>query len=219
MLSFRWFTAVLPLALALAAGLAAAAEVRVVGLFPGAAVINLEGRRQILRIGQEGPGGVRLLEADSRGALLQVDGVARRYELTRDYGAGEGFAPPGRASLGIARGEGGHYWVAGSIGGQPVQFLVDTGATTVALSESQARRLGIDYRRGGRPVRVSTANGIAQGWQVKLERVKVGALEVLGVESVVLQGDSPGTALLGMSFLNRVRWREEQGMLMLESKL
>lgn len=217
MLRFRWFTAVL--SLVFAAGLAAAVQVRVVGLFPGAAVINVDGRRQLLKIGQEGPGGIRLVAADSRGALLRVDGVERRYELTRDYGEGDGFAPPDKGRLGIARGEGGHYWVAGSIGGQAVQFLVDTGATTVALSESQARRLGIDYRGGGRPVRVSTANGTAQGWQVKLSRVKVGTLEVLGVEAVILQGDSPSTALLGMSFLNRVRWREEQGMLMLESKL
>jgi len=217
MLRFRWFVAGLPLAVA--ASLAAAPQVRVVGLFPGAAVVNLDGRRQLLKVGQEGPGGVRLVAADSRGALLQVDGVERRYELTREYGEGDGFAPPGKARLGVARGEGGHYWVAGAIGGQPVQFLVDTGATTVALSESQARRLGIDYRGGGRPVRVSTANGTTQGWQVKLERVKVGVLEVLGVEAVVLQGDSPSTALLGMSFLNRVRWREEQGLLMLESKL
>ncbi|SEJ33984.1 aspartyl protease family protein [Azotobacter beijerinckii] len=217
MLRFRWFVAGLPLAVV--ASLAAAPQVRVVGLFPGAAVVNLDGRRQLLKVGQEGPGGVRLIAADSRGALLQVDGVERRYELTREYGEGDGFAPPGKARLGVARGEGGHYWVAGAIGGQPVQFLVDTGATTVALSESQARRLGIDYRGGGRPVRVSTANGTTQGWQVKLERVKVGALEVLGVEAVVLQGDSPSTALLGMSFLNRVRWREEQGLLMLESKL
>ncbi|SFA81475.1 retropepsin-like aspartic protease family protein [Azotobacter beijerinckii] len=217
MLRFRWFVAGLPLAVA--ASLAAAPQVRVVGLFPGAAVVNLDGRRQLLKVGQEGPGGVRLIAADSRGALLQVDGVERRYELAREYGEGDGFAPPGKARLGVARGEGGHYWVAGAIGGQSVQFLVDTGATTVALSESQARRLGIDYRGGGRPVRVSTANGTTQGWQVKLERVKVGALEVLGVEAVVLQGDSPSTALLGMSFLNRVRWREEQGLLMLESKL
>ena len=217
MLHVRWFTAILPLLLA--AGLAVAAEVRVVGLFPGAAVLNVDGRRQLLKVGQEGPGGVQLLEADGRGALLRVEGVERRYELTRDYGTGEGFAPPGKARLGVARGEGGHYWVAGAVDGQPVQFLVDTGATTVALSESQARRLGVDYRGDGRPVRVSTANGTAQGWQVKLNRVKVGSLEVLGVEAVVLQGDSPGTALLGMSFLNRVRWREEQGMLMLESKL
>jgi len=214
---FRGF--VTGLLLIFAASLTAAPQIRVVGLFPGAAVVNLDGRRQLLKVGQEGSGGVRLIAADSRSALLRVDGVEQRYELTREYGEGDGFAPPGKARLGVARGEGGHYWVAGAIGGQSVQFLVDTGATTVALNESQARRLGIDYRGSGRPVRVSTASGQSKGWQIKLDRVKVGTLEVLGVEAVVLQGDSPATALLGMSFLNRVRWREEQGLLTLESKL
>ena len=52
-----------------------------------------------------------------------------------------------------------------------------------------------------------------------LDRVKVGDLEVLGVEAVVLEGGAPHEALLGMSFLSRVGWREEQGMLVLESKL
>ena len=55
-----------------------------------------------------------------------------------------GYAEPERKQLSIAKGQGGHYWIAGSINGQPVQFLVDTGATSVAINENQARRLGID---------------------------------------------------------------------------
>ena len=59
----------------------------------------------------------------------------------------------------------------------------------------------------------------ARGWRVRLDRVKVGDIEVLGVEAVVLEGGAPAEALLGMSFMGRVGWREEQGMLVLESKL
>ena len=65
----------------------------------------------------------------------------------------------------------------------------------------------------------STAGGNVKAWQIKLDSVKVGALEVLGVEAAVLEGDSPTEVLLGMSFLSRVRWREENGVLQLESKL
>ncbi|MNJ66286.1 hypothetical protein D3C77_623510 [compost metagenome] len=65
----------------------------------------------------------------------------------------------------------------------------------------------------------STASGTAKGWKLSVDRVKVGSLEVLGVDAVVLEGDAPTEALLGMSFLSRVRWREEQGVLVLESKL
>ena len=65
----------------------------------------------------------------------------------------------------------------------------------------------------------STAGGNIRGWRIKLDRVKVGSIEVLGVEGVVLEGDAPTEVLLGMSFLSRVRWREENGVLLLESKI
>ncbi|MBD2835489.1 TIGR02281 family clan AA aspartic protease [Pseudomonas sp. JM0905a] len=210
--------------LALAPLLAAATQVQVVGLFPGAAVINVDGQRKLVKVGQTGPGGVQVISADSKGAVLRVDGVERHFGLSREYNpAGSGDSPgtpasPQKAQLSIARGNNGHYQVAGSIEGHPVQFLVDTGATSVAMNEGQARRLGIDYRVKGLPMKASTASGTVNAWRVKFDRIKVGSLEVLGVEGAVIEGEAPVEVLLGMSFLNRVRWREEQGVLMLESK-
>ncbi|MDH4568486.1 TIGR02281 family clan AA aspartic protease [Pseudomonas sp. BN414] len=211
--------------LALAPLLADATQVQVVGLFPGAAVLNVDGQRKLVKVGQTGPGGVQVISADSKGAVLRVDGVERSYGLSRDYSSssadsvGSGSPPaPQKAQLSIARGNNGHYQVAGSIEGHPVQFLVDTGATSVAMNEGQARRLGIDYRVKGLPMKASTAGGTVNAWRVKFDRIKVGSLEVLGVEGAVIEGEAPVEVLLGMSFLNRVRWREEQGVLMLESK-
>jgi aspartyl protease family protein len=194
----------------------AAPNVRVVGLFPGAAVLNVDGQRKLVKVGQIGTGGVRVVRADSRGAVLLVDGVERSYSLSREYS--NGFAEAQKKQLSVAKGIGGHYWIAGSVNSQPMQFLVDTGATSVALNDAQARRLGIDYRVVGRPLQVSTASGTARGWRVTLDRIKVGELEVLGVDAVVLEGDSPSDALLGMSFLSRVGWKVEQDVLVLESK-
>ena len=206
----------LSLPLLLSSGVMAATQVRVVGLFPGAAVLNVDGQRKLVKVGQVGPGGVVVVSADSRGAVLRVDGVERSYSLSREYS--DGFAEAQKKQLSVAKGIGGHYWIAGSVNGQSIQFLVDTGATSVALNDEHARRLGIDYRVIGAPLQVSTASGTARGWRVTLDRVKVGELEVLGVDAVVLEGGSPTEALLGMSFLSRVGWKVEQDALVLESK-
>lgn len=197
-------------------GATAADQVLVVGLFPGAAVINVDGVRKLVKVGSTGPGGVEVVSADSRSAVLRVNGVTRTYNLEREYS--QGFAVPTKNQVTIAKGIGGHYWIAGSANGKPVQFLVDTGATTVALNSSQARQLNIDYRAVGKPMIVNTASGTVNAWRVTLDRVKIGTIELLGVEASVLDGDSPTEALLGMSFLSRVRWREDQGALVLESK-
>lgn len=192
-------------------------QVQVVGLFPNAAVLLVDGQRKLVRAGQTGPGGVKVISANSKGAVLEIGGVQRDYALSREYNQAASGEPQ-RAQLSISRGAGNHYWIAGSIEGHPVQFLVDTGATSVAMNEGQARRLGIDYRVSGRPMVASTAGGNIRAWSIKLDSVKVGGLEVLGVEAAVLEGDAPTEVLLGMSFLSRVRWREENGVLLLESK-
>ncbi|MBX9914273.1 MAG: TIGR02281 family clan AA aspartic protease [Pseudomonadaceae bacterium] len=205
-------------ALLLSMPLPAAEQVQVVGLFPGAAVLNVDGQRKLVKVGQAGPGGVQVISADSRGAVLRVNGVERAYSLSREAGSG-GASAPVKAQTSIARGADGHYRVVGSVGGRTIAFLVDTGATSIALNETQARTLGIDYRVVGQPMVVNLAAGTARAWRIKLPQVKVGPLEVLGVEAFVLEGEGNNDALLGMSFLNRVRWKEDQGLMVLESKL
>lgn len=204
------------LGLLAAAPLSAAPQVQVVGLFPNAAVLLVDGQRKLVKVGQSGPSGVQVVSADASGALLRVDGVERRYALSREYSTG--FVAPTRQIVSIDRGNGGHYWASGSINGHLVPFLVDTGATSVAMNEAQARQLNIDFRVAGQPLLVSTASGTARGWKLRLDSVKVGSIEVLGVDAVVLEGGAPAQVLLGMSFLSQVSWREEQGMLVLESR-
>lgn len=199
-----------------AAAAQAAERVQVVGLFPNAAVLNVDGERKLVKVGQMGPGGVQVVSADSRGAVLRVNGVERAYSLSRE--AGSGSSAPVKAQTSIARGADGHYRVVGSVGGHSVAFLIDTGATSIALNETQARRLGIDFRVTGDPMIVNLASGTAKAWRIKLPQVKVGPLDVLGVEAFVLEGEGANDALLGMSFLNRVRWHEDQGVLVLKSK-
>jgi aspartyl protease family protein len=186
----------------------------VVGLFSGAAVVNIDGQRKMLKVGQR-LGDVELISATSREAVLRIADKTQTFTLSREYS--DGFATPQKRQMSIARRNDGHYWVSGSVNGQSMEFLIDTGASTIAMSENEADRLGLDYLKG-RSVQVNTAGGTKKAWQVRLDRVKIGTLEVLGVEAMVLPGSYPTQTLLGMSFLNRVGWREEQGVLYVEAK-
>lgn len=195
----------------------AAPQVQVVGLFPNAAVLLVDGQRKLVKAGQTGPGGVQVVSADSQGAVLRINGVTQRFAMTREYSAG--FTAPTRQTVSLAKRSDGHFWANGTVNGQSITFLIDTGATSVAMNEGDAKRLGLDFRVLGVPAVVSTASGQAKGWKLRLDRVSVGGIEVLGVDAIVLEGSSPQYALLGMTYLSRVGWREQQGMLVLESKL
>lgn len=147
-------------------------NVRVVGLFPNAAVLSIDGQRTLVKAGQTGPHGVEVISADSRSAVLKVNGQTSTYTLSRDYGSG-GFATPERQRLTISKGAAGHYWVTGSVNGNNVPFLVDTGATSVAINAAQAQRLGLILKTAAHrlwltpPVALSKRGGcslIASKW-------------------------------------------------------
>ncbi|MES2511540.1 MAG: TIGR02281 family clan AA aspartic protease [Pseudomonadota bacterium] len=102
---------------------------------------------------------------------------------------------------------GGHFYAAGSINGKAAQFMVDTGATSVAMSSADAERAGIKYQNG-QPVRIGTANGDVQGYRVKLDSVRIGDVEIFGVDAVVTPQSMP-YMLLGNSFLTRFQMMRE----------
>jgi aspartyl protease family protein len=112
-----------------------------------------------------------------------------------------------RAQAVLAAGPGGHFMAEGLVNGTPVRFLVDTGATSIALPGREAARLGIDYRKAPRGVS-NTANGPVTVYRVGLNTVRVGAIELHAVEAIVIESGLE-TALLGMSFLNRVEMKRE----------
>ena len=145
-------------------------------------------------------------------ALLMIDGGAPRSAYFDDYL--RRYTSSGRISL-PADG-GGHFMGSGSINGRPVQFMVDTGASTVAMGVSDAERIGLAYR-DGQPVRVGTANGLAQGWRVKLASVRIGDVEVYDVDAVVTPQGMP-FVLLGNSYLNRFQMRRDNDQMVLERR-
>ncbi len=187
-------------------------QVRVVGLFNGAAVINVNGQRKLLKVGQRLD---EVVSADSQQAVLRIEGRTQAFGLDREYS--DGYSAPQRREFSVPRSNNGHYQVTANVNGRPVSLLVDTGATSVALSGAQADQLGIRYR-DGTPGWVETASGHARAWRTTLTQVRLGDVEVVGVEAMVLEGNYPSQGLLGMSFLNRVGWREAQGIFYVQAR-
>ena len=177
-------------------------DVRVVGLFSDRAVLLVEGRQHMLRVGQTSPEGVKLVSASSESAVLLIEGAEVTARLDGRVSARKRTATVKEVQ--VWRDTTGMYTTVGSIDGLPVSFLIDTGATQVAMNASQARRLGIDYHVTGNPAEVTTASGVARAWMVTLDSVKVGDLEVRNVSAVVLEGEQPQVTLLGMSYLGRM---------------
>lgn len=118
----------------------------------------------------------------------------------------------GLAGIELVADRGGHYRTAALVGGQPVEFLVDTGATTVALPEQTARRLGLPP---GREIRVETANGPAIARTTKIDRLALGPLVRENVPASIVPGMREGTALLGMSFLRDFELVQRDGVLVI----
>ncbi len=120
----------------------------------------------------------------------------------------------GAAMVVLEQDRSGHYVAKGEINGQEVRFLVDTGATDVALPESVARALGLQF---GPKVQVMTAAGPATAWLTRLDEVAVGGIRRRNVRASITAGEFDGI-LLGMSFLKHYSLQQEDGKLVISQR-
>jgi aspartyl protease family protein len=193
---------------------ATAAQVKAVGLMTDRAILEIDGQTKMLRSGETGPAGVKLISANSKQAVVLVDGKKMTLSLGSSLAAG--YRAPEYQKVTLSRNNMGHYQASVSVNGRSgMQMLVDTGATTVALSGRDATRLGISYINAPTH-KTGTASGITTAYAVVLNSVRIGDIEVRNVPASVLDGDYPAMPLLGMSFLNQVRMHEDAGALVLE---
>ncbi|MFW6027915.1 MAG: TIGR02281 family clan AA aspartic protease [bacterium] len=202
-------------AVAPAAAAAAAAPVEVLALFEGRAVVRTAAAQHMLREGETSDDGVTLLEATPRSARLRYRGEVHELEVSRRVSST--FRPAARRQVSISPDDHGQYRVRGAINGRYVNFLVDTGASVVALSQRDARSLDIDYA-GGEVGAVQTAQGTARSHFVTLDEVSVGGLTAHNVRAAVIEGSFPVEILLGMSFLRQVSMQERGGVLTLSTR-
>lgn len=186
---------------------ATAADVALIGVIGDkAAVIAIDGGEpKTIKVGQTWSG-VRVVAVEKTRATIEVEGSQRVLQLGQHHRG----APPsdGRQSVTLAADPRGHFFADAIVNGQPIRFVVDTGASVVVLSGGDAARLGIDYRKSPR-ANLQTANGATAGYLVKLERIRVGGIELSNVDGVVVEQGLGSFGLLGMSFLNRLEMRRD----------
>ena len=148
-------------------------------------------------------------------AIGLLAGLTAWFQATQREAGGmtERTDASGRAMIVLNQDRSGHYLAEGAINGQPVIFLVDSGATDVALSEKMARQFGVDF---GPEVMVMTAAGPVQAWRTRLDSVSVGSITLNNVRATITRAGM-SEVLLGMSFLKHFSLRQQGEELIIES--
>lgn len=192
-------------------------KIVIVGLFKDKAIVDLDGKRYVMNIGKPTPEGATLISANSKEAVIDIDGNVETYTLGTHISSSYTKALSGKKVI-IPRDENGMYRVNGSINDFQVNFVVDTGASLVSMNRHQAKRIGLDYKLTGKEAIVNTASGTDKVYIVTLKKVKVGEIEIRDIAAAVHDGDHPAVILLGNAFLSRVDMNREGRVLELEKK-
>ena len=195
---------------------AAATDVQLVGVAENTAILIIDGSQpRMLRVGQIGRAGVKLIGVDGQNAVVEVDGERQELRLGE-----QPYAPPvasERASVTLVSNVQGHFLTTGNINGASVRLMVDSGASMVSMGPNDAKRAGIDYLAGDK-VYANTANGVALAYRVRLNKVQVGDIVLYNIEGLVHENLDLPVVLLGMSFLGRLDMRREGDMLTLSKR-
>lgn len=193
---------------------ACAQAVALAGILGGKALLVVDGTAPRGVAAGEMHQGVKVVSVGRDDAVLDIAGVRHTVRL--------GAAPVSVGARGgnrrvvLGSDSRGHFVSRGEINGQAMQFMVDTGATTVAIGQPDAERMRLNYRKGP-PVRMNTANGVAQGWRLRLDSVRIGDVLVQGVDAVVTPQAMP-YVLLGNNFLGHFQMTRTSDLMVLEQR-
>jgi aspartyl protease family protein len=197
-------------------GLAHAQSVALSGMLGGKALLIVDGSPpKAVAVGDTHKG-VKVVSTQGDEAVLEVGGKRHTLRVGDAPASVGGGGAQGGNRIVLTAGTGGHYFTQGQINERTVQFVVDTGATSIAISVADAERIGLKYK-SGEMIRMSTANGIIPGWRMQLASVRIGDVVVYGVEAVVSSGAMP-YVLLGNSFLSRFQTTTSNGQMVLEKR-
>jgi aspartyl protease family protein len=202
----------------LAAGGALAQSVALQGMLGNKALLIVGGGAPKTVAPGESWQGVRVVSTAGDEAVVEVNGkrhTLRVGDAPASVG-GSGGAVPRGSRIVLTAGSGGHFFTPGQINGRTVNFVVDTGATSIALGATEADRIGLDYKKGQLGYS-STANGVVTTYRVRLNSVRIGDVEIFDVEASVLPAAMP-VVLLGNTFLSRFQMTRQNDQMVLERR-
>jgi aspartyl protease family protein len=146
-----------------------------------------------------------------------ADQVAASHSATDPLLPKTTVSPSGGTRVSLPRDFRGHFQAVGRIEGQHINFMVDTGASVVALNEKSAAKFGLRPLRGDYNAKVNTANGTIKAARARIPVMDIGGLVVRDVEAMVLPDEALSENLLGLSFLSKLkRFEYADGRLVLE---
>lgn len=161
--------------------------------------------------------GVRVISTQADTAVLEIAGQRQTLRVGGSpVSIGKSINTANSNRIVLSADSQGHFFSQGLVNSRPVQFLVDTGATTIGMSVSDADRIGLQYKQG-QSVQVATANGIVPGWRVRLSSVRLSDVEVRDIEAVITPISMP-FVLLGNSYLTRFQMTRNNEQLVLEKR-
>jgi aspartyl protease family protein len=197
---------------------ASAQSVALQGMLGNKALLVVDGGQPRIVAPGDTVNGVKVVSTSGDTAVLEYGGqrhTLRVGDSPSSVGA-TGAAPGSGSRIVLNAGSGGHFMTAGRINNQQVQFMVDTGATSIAIAEAEAKRLGLAYKEGVLGG-AHTANGPVTVWRIKLASVRIGDVEIREVDATVIPAAMP-FILLGNSFLSRFQMKRENDMMVLERR-
>ena len=192
-------------------------RLNVVGLFSGKALVSINGSApQSIGAGQI-KNGVKLISADSESATFMVEGKRQTLKMGQAASVIGSAGPATNDPVSLYADQAGHFLGNLTINGASLKYLVDTGASSVAMNSGDAKFAKIDYEKGEKGMS-STANGVVQVYRVKLNTLKIGSIVLNNIDAAVIEGGSPPVVLLGMSALNRLDMKRDNSILTLTKK-
>jgi aspartyl protease family protein len=192
------------------------ASVALSGVMGARALLVVNGDPKTVGVG-EVHAGVKLVSVSAQDAVVEMDGKRVQLSLGGTHVNLGGNSSEGSGSrIVLTAGSGGHFITQGSINGRPVRFMVDTGATTIAMSQAEAERIGLKYKTG-QLTSGNTANGQVRAYLIKLDSVRINDVQVFNIDAAVLVAPMD-IVLLGNSFLTRFQMKRENNLLTLDKK-